>query len=564
MDSTTPNHPVFKELLTRLQSYVTYPDPNPEEWDFETCPAWAKSRRRQCKNKPKKPGKAEELRSRLALMKECPTTDEFFDQLEDFLTVSQCHIHAADALKGLKEWRNSETTAADISSDDLTASSDDDEQSNTLTDLHVTVPRQSPSPVPEQAIGYEIASKTGEIYNRIETVAESMSTMNLGVANQTTIKTTVIRNNGDANVTPVERVIRVGLATLQRRGSLRDDSPIFSEIFKPLTAIQRDVGVVYVLEHMVEKGLFKIGWTRTNPSKRRNQPDNCFKSTAEVIYESRGGPFFAACKAERLAQAVLRHHKLSIVECEQCGGGHREWFRASRERVLETVQIMETFIRLPAYESKDGDWKLSDVAFGMIKTMCEFSPGKLKSVITTTETHSVEATDGHSAIYSKQEAIAQVASVRIPSSSLESDEAGDKDAVLDSVEAIESSTNIQESNGSRTTRFAKGTKVVYTATKRRVSSLLSRSREGTAEPEDADERAHTKPGSRNGNESGDFKTAIGDIFWSMFSEEDRSLNNNKEVPQGDSWIGVVKKDFRKFIKDFERGWNDEDEIPRKY
>ncbi|KFA66597.1 hypothetical protein S40285_08274 [Stachybotrys chlorohalonatus IBT 40285] len=558
MDSTTPNHPVFKELLARLHSYVTYPNPNPEEWGFKSCPALAQTQGRRCKNKLKNPGKAGELRSRLALMKECPTTDEFFDQLENFIIVSHCATHKSKAIKGLNEWRDSDTTVTDVSSDSLVASSDDDEQINTLANLHVGAPAQSLVPMPEQAIGHEILSKTGETYNRIEAVAEGMSTMTLAVANQTTVQTTITSNNGGTNTTTVERVIGVGLATLQRRGSLRDDSPIFSEIFKPLTAVQRDVGVVYVLEHMIEKGLFKIGWTRTTQSKRLNQPDNCFRSTAEVIYESRGGPFFAACKAERLAQAVLRHHNLNIVECEQCGGGHREWFRASRERVLETVQIMETFIRLPAYELTDGDvWKLSDASFGMIKAMCEFSPGKLKSAIMTTDTYSVDAIHG-------QEVIAQVANVPIPPRAWESNKARDGDAILDSVEAIEENNDAQEPNSSRTTRFAKGTKIVYNATKQRVSNLWSRSRDGTAEPEDADESAHTKPGSRNGSAGGDLRNAIGDILWSMFSEEDRSLKNNKEVPQGDSWIGVVKKDFQKFIKDFEAGWNDEDEISRKY
>lgn len=154
----------------------------------------------------------------------------------------------------------------------------------------------------------------------------------------------------------------LGITALNRKYSIRDQGHISTLMHKTLDQQDQEDGLVYVLRHKSVSGLFKIGWTKEDKAaKRQEQPGNCYAIDTEVIYES-SSSFFAAQRAERLAQDVLTNHNLLVKECKVCGKGHREWFLTTQERVVNTVKTMERLVRLPAYKETDEGWKLTDKA----------------------------------------------------------------------------------------------------------------------------------------------------------------------------------------------------------
>ncbi|RYP65089.1 hypothetical protein DL771_008470 [Monosporascus sp. 5C6A] len=563
-NETTSEHPVFKELITILRPMYTCP--NLEDWEFKGCLALAKSTRKPCGNGPKLPEEAKGLRSHFRAMKECPETDEFFDQLKEFLTASHCYCHGPKAVKCLEEWKKIRATTVSSSADRPPTIGGDDHDC-TPTSFHGTATTQPTDPVFGKAKRPELTSETNhKAYVHVETVTHGVSTMAITATGQIN----VIDNRGNDKVATAERIFGLGLTSLQRKGSLRNHTPVFSEIYKPLTSVQKEYGIVYVLEHKIENGLFKIGWTRTTAEERLKQAGNCSGSNAEILHQTRGGPFFAASKAEKLAQTVLRHHNLTITECEQCGGGHREWFRAPRERVVEIVEMMETFVRLPAYESKDGQtWKLSDAAYEMIRTMCEFSTSRLRSAITRIETHSINERPGVLSMQLKPEAVAHVAETAIPPRPQDSDgsmEAKKPSATTEAIDSGKGAKGTTRSVGADAARKAK--KVVRKAgeLKDRMGQIWNGSREGTPELEGDDKTENLGTGNESGSGTGDVKIAVMGVFLSLFPEDIKtriSNMNSKEPRPGVPWFKTVMHEFGNLFTDFEAEWNREKEESRE-
>ncbi|KAL7905461.1 hypothetical protein GGI35DRAFT_460767 [Trichoderma velutinum] len=135
-------------------------------------------------------------------------------------------------------------------------------------------------------------------------------------------------------------------------------------------------GVVYILEHQENPSLFKIGWSSKSAEERLHQPNNCYGINTKIIYETKR--FIGAPQAERIAQIILRHANIRVLECFRCQGGHREWFIAPKEKVRETVMQVEEFLQMPAYTLQDGEYKLSPEAYDrVVKQMCDFSVTRL-------------------------------------------------------------------------------------------------------------------------------------------------------------------------------------------
>ncbi|RYP46795.1 hypothetical protein DL768_007037 [Monosporascus sp. mg162] len=559
----TSEHPVFKELITILRHIDICS--NPEDWEFEKCRASAKRTKSRCKNSPKNRKEAEGLCSHFRVMKECPETDEFFGQLEEFLTASHCYIHGLKAVKSFEEWKKIRAKAVPSSTDRPPTISDDDHD-GTPRSFHATATTQPMNPVVGKVKRPEVTSETNhKAYVHVETITHGISTMAITTVGQIN----VIDNHGNAKVTTAERIFGLGLTSLQRKESLRNHAPVFSEIHRPLTSVQKIYGIVYVLEHKFKRGLFKIGWTRTTAEKRLKQAGNCSGSNAEIIHQTRGGPFFAASKAEKLAQTVLRHHNLTITECEQCGGGHREWFRAPREMVVETVEIMETFVRLPAYESKDDQtWKLSDVAYEAIRTMCEFSTSRLRSAITI-ERPSTDESPGALSAQLKPEAVAHVVETAIPPRPQDSDESMDGKKLSATIEAVDSGKGANGAKrflGAGAARILKGVVRKVEGVGDHMGQILNRSREGTPELEGDDKTENLGTGNEGGSETGDVKDAVIGIFLSLFPEDIKpriSDMNIKEPRRGVSWFKAMMDEFRGIITDFEAEWKCEREESRE-
>ncbi|KAH7192952.1 uncharacterized protein B0J16DRAFT_67562 [Fusarium flagelliforme] len=170
----------------------------------------------------------------------------------------------------------------------------------------------------------------------------------------------------------------IGIARLSRKGTLHHVSPIIKALNTPPTpGKQRRHGIVYILRSTSNKEIFKIGWTEKSAEERHHQPNNCYAKNTEIIYESRK-PFAGAYKAELLAQKFLGSCNLPIIECESCGKGHREWFKGEETVIRGTLEAMEDFLQMPAYELKageenDGEMTLSQEAKKRVKSMCNIS-----------------------------------------------------------------------------------------------------------------------------------------------------------------------------------------------
>ncbi|CRK11761.1 hypothetical protein HYQ45_013232 [Verticillium longisporum] len=149
-----------------------------------------------------------------------------------------------------------------------------------------------------------------------------------------------------ANAILDDRVFALVAVEFRRKSSVRDPSPFLAEMYKYLTETQRREGIVYVLAHTEDPALFKIGYTGFSAENRLAQSNHCYKANTQIIHETQGGPFFE--KAEKLARLALRNENLVVTACLQCGKRHREWFRTSRETVIETVESMERLVKLPA------------------------------------------------------------------------------------------------------------------------------------------------------------------------------------------------------------------------
>ncbi|KZL84937.1 hypothetical protein CI238_12270 [Colletotrichum incanum] len=302
----------------------------------------------------------------------------------------------------------------------------------------------------------------------VTTVTEAISTIAITPTNQTD---DTIDSRNDTAVT-VQRIIGVGLVRRPRERPLQDHTELLLKINKPFV-LNEDTkyGVVYVQEHEARTGLFKIGHTK-DMLKRAG---NCKTSSAKVIYETPGGPFFAACKAKSLAGIALRCRNLIITECQRCGKGHTDWFEAPRESVLETVRTMEALVQLSAYESKNGkEWVLSAAAVEMIKNMDEFSLAGSKSSIKSTEEHPTGKTATSPVMQPSQESVTCISENSVPPSPLTSEEDLEETKTTATPEAINVGKDAKEKMSFKdTTKKIKGICMDY------MESLLDRSPENT-------------------------------------------------------------------------------------
>ncbi|RGP64587.1 hypothetical protein FSPOR_7843 [Fusarium sporotrichioides] len=170
----------------------------------------------------------------------------------------------------------------------------------------------------------------------------------------------------------------IGIGRLYRQGTLKRRSPILTTLTTPPTLEQWRHGVVYVLQHTKNEKIFKIGYTKHNAVKRKNDSGNCYGKNTKVIYESQIG-YAGAQKAEQLAHVFLGNNNLKVPECESCGGGHREWYHDhTGDALIATLKVMENFVQLPAYELKagqkeGGEMVVSQEAERRIKSMFDIS-----------------------------------------------------------------------------------------------------------------------------------------------------------------------------------------------
>ncbi|KAM0420818.1 hypothetical protein ACHAPT_011348 [Fusarium lateritium] len=342
-----------------------------------------------------------------------------------------------------------------------------------------------------------------------ETSAEHISTTTIAVKEETNMT-----NVGGKDTTKDVRVVGLGLiTTLQRKGSLRDDSPVIRELHKHLTPQQLEEGVLYILEHTGTPGLFKIGWTRTSVHERLGQPGNCYGKDTKVLHETSSGRFAGASKAERLVQVILRHQNIQVVECEQCGGGHKEWFKSSKDEVLRTVKLMEDFVQMPAYEMCQGEMKLSRDANAFIKVMCNFSTARLESLMGGGDNGVRETTE------STWSAGTQVTAAQVTVEPSGQESQGDEENSSSSTAHFPGKAKPpRRSLGTKTGTAVKSVKGFAGKTKDRVGKLFSRSRESTPEPGDA---GSTDRPNGNANKPNGTEELLVKFLWSLLPDDSK-------------------------------------------
>ncbi|EHK19942.1 uncharacterized protein TRIVIDRAFT_224596 [Trichoderma virens Gv29-8] len=278
----------------------------------------------------------------------------------------------------------------------------------------------------------------------------------------------------------------LGVTSIQRSGSIRDHSPVFQVISSHPTADKMREGVVYILQHKENASLFKIGWSSKSAEERLHQPNNCYGINTDIIYETKR--FVGAPHAERIAQIILRHANIRVLECFKCQGGHREWFIAPRETVRETVMHVEEFLQMPAYILQDGEYKLSSEAYDhVVKKMCDFSVIRLGELMHARKTPEETETSSDALIENVMTPLAQLT---------------DEPAEISHLNTSNRLSEIQEGNKSFVSTSSRDTKPQQLSAgaklARKVKRLFSvgdsvkgylfRPRETKAEPEDDTKR----------------------------------------------------------------------------
>lgn len=360
------DHPVLKHLL-KIHDSMNHCLQS-DRPTFNDCLAIAESTKQRCRNliARRKTEDATAFWDMAVRMSAWPQPDDSFHvQVEKFILDAYCSTHARKVIGDrLEKWKM------------------------TLPERHSDIVTELPVSGDKQIVGkfikvdYAVTVAEHEVTNEehvedtvIEPVVYQLSAMSMSATVTPIDPADVLKSKLSETATNV--IPDLGKIALKRVDSMRDNSPVFKEMHKPLHSEQTCDGIVYVYKHSEQDSMFKIGFSKSTAEGRLAQSGNCLKRNPriQILYES-SSPFFAAHKAEQLAHVALKNHRLHIQDCVNCGKGHTEWFRASEPIVLETVQAMERFVRLPAYEQNvEGEWKLTDACNGIIQPMCNMDMG---------------------------------------------------------------------------------------------------------------------------------------------------------------------------------------------
>ncbi|KAJ4265666.1 hypothetical protein NW762_004960 [Fusarium torreyae] len=628
-------HPVLKELKTLVFYFPSLNEP-----DFKKCCGQKKLQARQCLKdvKQDKRLQAEKLWDSFKDIKELPNDDEFYSDVQHFLSLIHCSSHHRGVQTRFNDWKQlrvannlEQTRIIDFSYASSEASLPGTPEQSSIFDSPIErdvtpfsspltecdTPR-TPCKSPSSDTYYFIEDTPSKIIYRspvsIETEEEpAIAEINTKDVSILTINPTstafdepsntekcdvveritercAISSQESSNKTPIVAVKEVveqastvivedtiaqkkspflsrgpikqqgayvagiGYGFPKRKGSLRDDSSVVREFYKYLTPSQLEEGRVYVLQHNEHDDIFKIGFTKSTASQRSSQPGNCYSENTRAIYQS-DAPFVGAMKAERLAQASLHDRNMYITKCDKCGHGHREWFRSTKETILETVKLMEGFIRLPAYELQDGKMKLSAVANEMVKTMCNFSTKKLGIIMASYQESNMIEYDSEKPIGTKLMSTTQTTVCEVtaeaPDQSVEVKEPSTQLSVPPSTDSKESSPSM----GTKVGRVFKGARKSFGHIKDKIQP--GRSRESTPESDNAQDNSQDEPDIWQKAEE-----LMAGFFWSIVPENSKPENcfeNGEKPREFHSLVGAVERTTAKFKEDFARAAKAEDD-----
>lgn len=372
-------HPIFTELAKISSRLDQFADPS-DLTNYGKCLGLAKKSGLRCGNPPCTQEEKARLQGLLDQFRGASASiysDELHGQIETFIRITHCYHHRKNTVGAFQESKRRRQSITASESQSLPSSGSGavtDRSGDASSILSETTLSSS---VPDNSSGLE---PDLDVDREERVVTDTMSRMSITMAKQST---TVEPDGSVSTATTAAKISKLGITSLQRAGSVRDPSPVIKEIFAHPSDKKMSKGIVYVFKHQTEPGHFKIGWTTHTADERRRQSGNCYGKDTETMYYSKR--FAGAYQAESIIHAVMRHDKLVVSDCTQCGGGHREWFRSSDQVVRGAVEGIVKLMQEPAYTRQDGEWKLSAEAHEKIRNMCDFSISKLAEVLAAVE-----------------------------------------------------------------------------------------------------------------------------------------------------------------------------------
>ncbi|KAL5093386.1 hypothetical protein Trisim1_011190 [Trichoderma cf. simile WF8] len=377
-------NPVFEELAYIQASLDEFTNPHVNSKPLP-CRALLKDRSRRCQNNgwlQSQHAEVEKLFVEFKSMTKFPETDILYEKLELFITYTHCKRHVEVALESFREWTEQQTTAtsgstptslsASASASASPFSSSEYILSTSVSEISDLLSKASLSggPIYAEPVSDYDSQGVWEKHEKVVTKEILIS--------PDTPKTDKRMNIPKGGPKTGGKIRGLGDVRAPRRQlSKRDNTSVFQVINShPKEAMMKE-GTVYILEHKNIPGLYKIGFSTIGAEQRLRQSRNCYGTDTKIIHETES-KFRGARQAEKIIQAQLLHDNILIGACEKCGGGHREWFEADKDKIFETVTTIETFVQMPAYVKTDGEWKLSAEAYEIVGPMCRLDLPVLK------------------------------------------------------------------------------------------------------------------------------------------------------------------------------------------
>ncbi|KAL7805925.1 hypothetical protein V8C26DRAFT_417195 [Trichoderma gracile] len=366
-------NPVLEALAVIQGSLDEFP--NPGDSDFLKCRSLTKSSKRcQTKIKESLLDKINALLSQFKMMAECPETDSFYKDMESFIRFTHCHRHCDAVIAAFTKWKNDLLAEADP----VPPSASPTESPSTTIDT-IFSPAASPSSgdtsqvslsdglICDEPASFDDLEEKDERFTRSITtgpdrnqeavqVDQSIQEIDAEIDDATSYRDKQFEYRG------------LGFGSPRRTLSVRDHTPVLAVIQSHPSEDAMKIGTLYVREHSEAEGFFKIGYSAIGAEARLRQSKNCFRNSAKIIYES-AMKFQGVKQAERIIHMELWNHNIRVSKCLECGGHHREWFKASKDKILRTVEKIERFVQMPSYIREDGEWKLTDYAYNLAYTM---------------------------------------------------------------------------------------------------------------------------------------------------------------------------------------------------
>ncbi|KAL7894106.1 hypothetical protein HDV63DRAFT_389610 [Trichoderma sp. SZMC 28014] len=357
--------PVFRELAKILEHID--PFPHPGESNFERCRGFKKDNVGRCRAPlTQKQDRIDSLLSQFRSMTKWVDTKSLHDQMRTFITLTHCKKHHRDeALEAFDKWKRHRKAATSsirpvtpprsVTPHDDSFELDSDTNSMSFSSLERDIPDHDQ---------YTLDSHIEDEMKRLK------------IATSTRHASTQTKDN-DIDESGRQKFEILGDVYFPEEGKDYNHGKILQAITGRFSE-KSEAGILYILKHTQIPGLFKIGRSKLPESVRHNQ--NCFKPETDVLYAT-DEPFFGHSRAERIAHAILWHKRLSILKCVRCNKRHREWFLTTEKEVLDAVELAERFLKMPAYEVRDGVYKLTPKAEDIQKQLFRFSMPKMDELM---------------------------------------------------------------------------------------------------------------------------------------------------------------------------------------